>query len=492
MDQSVRAEHVPILIIGCGFGGMALAIELKNAGMNDFVILERADDIGGVWRDNTYPGAACDVVSRFYSFSYDQNYEWSAPFAPQPEIWDYALKVVDRHGIRPHVRFNVEVREASFDEATATWTVETSTGARFTTPVLVSAVGLFNHANIPDIPGRDDFKGVSFHSSKWNHDFSLSGKNVAVIGCGASAVQFIPKIAPQVGKLVLYQRSPQYVMPKAIFPGASEFDMWLQKRRWLRGLARLKIYLMFERFILRRRLFPEARLKGEAAFRALLERKVKDPELRRKLTPNYPMGCKRQLVSDHWYNALTRPNVEVVVEPITRIDAAGIVTNDGKRRDFDAIVYGTGFTPTTYLTPMRIRGLGGRDLNEAWRNGAEAYLGLTVTGFPNFFMMYGPNTNAPSSIIFMLECQSRYIVSAIRTLRKKAARYMNVKAERQRDFNAEAQARLSTTVPARADCFTYFKDVNGKITTNWPGYATEYRWRTRAVKAADYEFAPGN
>ncbi|MGZ3410405.1 MAG: flavin-containing monooxygenase [Xanthobacteraceae bacterium] len=492
MDQSVRAEHVPILIIGCGFGGMALAIELKNAGINDFVILERADDIGGVWRDNTYPGAACDVVSRFYSFSYDQDYEWSTAFAPQAEIWDYALKVVDRHGIRAHVHFNTEVRDASFDEATGTWTVDTAAGARFTTPILVSAVGLFNHANMPNIPGRDDYKGTSWHSSNWNHNVPIAGKTVAVIGCGASAVQFIPKIAPEVGKLVLYQRSPQYVMPKAIFPGASEFDMWLQKRKWLRGLARLKVYLMFERFILRRRIFPQARLKGEAAFRALLERKVKDPELRKKLTPNYPMGCKRQLVSDHWYEALTRPNVEVVTEQISRIDASGIVTSDNKHREFDAIIYGTGFTPTTYLTPMHIKGLAGLDLNDVWRNGAEAYLGITVTGFPNFFMLYGPNTNAPSSIIFMLECQSHYILSAIKTLRSKGARYMNVRADAQRDFNAEAQERLSTTVPARADCFTYFKDPSGKITTNWPGYATEYRWRTRAVKSRDYEFATGS
>ena len=490
MDQSVRAEHVPVLIIGCGFGGMALAIELKNNGINDFVILERASDIGGVWRDNTYPGAACDVVSRFYSFSCDQDYEWSQPFAPQTEIWEYALKVVERHGIRPHVRFNTEVRDASFDERTGMWTVDTSVGTRFTTPILVSAVGLFNHANIPNLPGRDDYKGVSFHSSNWNHDFPLAGKTVAVIGCGASAVQFIPKIAPQVEKLVLYQRSPQYVMPKAIFPGASEFDAWLQKRKWLRGLARLKVYLMFERFILRRRIFPNARLKGEAAFRALLERKVKDPELRKKLTPNYPMGCKRQLVSDHWYDTLTRPNVEVVTEPISRMDASGVVTGDGKHHSFDAVIYGTGFTPTTYLTPMVIKGLNGRDLNEAWRNGAEAYLGITVTGFPNFFMLYGPNTNAPSSIIFMLECQSRYVVNAIKTLQARRARYMNVRADRQRDFNVEAQARLSTTIPARADCFTYFKDPSGKITTNWPGYATEYRWRTRAVKSRDYEFTP--
>ena len=359
MKQSVHQQNIPIVIIGCGFGGMALAIELKKAGMNDFVMLERADDVGGVWRDNTYPGAACDVVSRFYSFSGDQDYEWSTAFAPQSEIWDYAQKVVARHGIRPHVRFNTEVVQAAFDDKSGNWTVETADGARLTTPILVSAVGLFNHANMPDIAGRDDFRGVSFHSLKWNHDFALNGKTVAVIGCGASAVQFIPKIAPQVEKLFLYQRSPQYVMPKSIFPGTSRWDTWLQKRRWLRGVARLKIYLMFERFILRRRLFPKLRLKGEADFRALLERKVKDLELRKKLTPNYPMGCKRQLVSDVWYDALTRPNVEVIDAPMARIDGTGIVTSDGIHRKVDAIIYGTGFTPTAYLTPMHIKGLGG-------------------------------------------------------------------------------------------------------------------------------------
>ena len=499
MDQIVRerkpvvantgAETHPIIIIGCGFGGMALAIELKKHGLNDFIILERAGDIGGVWRDNSYPGAACDVVSRFYSFSYDQTYHWSEAFAPQKEIWDYQLKVVEEHGIRPHVRFNTEVLKAAFDEGAGTWTIETADGKKLTTPILISAVGLFNHANMPNIPGRDSYKGVSFHSSGWNHNFPLKGKNVAVIGCGASAVQFIPKIAPEVGQLKLFQRSPQYVMPKKIFPGTSDWDAWLQQRWWLRPLARLKVYLAFEKFILRRRLNPDARLKGEAAFRKLLEAKVKDPELRRKLTPNYPMGCKRQLVSDVWYDALTRPNVEVVDTPIERIDAEGLVTRDGKHHKVDAIIYGTGFTPTAFLTPMKVSGLKGLDLNEAWKNGAEAYLGITINGFPNFFMLYGPNTNAPSSIIFMLECQSRYVVSAIRTLKRRGSRYMNVRADTQREFNKEAQARLATTVPARADCFTYFKTENGKITTNWPGYATEYRWRTRAVQTRDFEFA---
>lgn len=487
-QQNLNRTSAPVVIIGCGFGGMAMAIELKKSGMNDFIILERAADIGGVWRDNSYPGAACDVVSRFYSFSFDREREWSQTFAPQGEIWQYQLEIVERFGIRPHVRFNTEVMRASFDEKYGEWTVETADGHKIVTPVLVSAVGLFNTANIPDVPGREQFQGVTFHSSNWNHDYDLNGKTVGVIGNGASGVQFIPKIAPLVAKLNLFQRSPQYVMPKAIFPGAGEWDLWLQKQPGLRWLARLKVYLTFERFIWRRRWKPHLRLAGEAAFHKLLAAKVTDPELRRKLTPNYPMGCKRQLVSDVFYDAMIRPNVEVIDTGIERIVADGIITRDGTHRKLDAIIYGTGFKPTSYLTPMQIRGRGGRDLNEAWRDGAEAYLGVTVTGFPNFFMLYGPNTNAPSSIIFMLECQARYILSALRTIRKKGARYMDVRTDVQKDFNVEAQARLATTIPARADCFTYFKIENGKITTNWPGYATEYKWRTRAVRPGDYEF----
>ncbi|HEY7973079.1 MAG TPA: NAD(P)/FAD-dependent oxidoreductase [Xanthobacteraceae bacterium] len=486
--QSTAAISTPVLIIGCGFGGIALAIALEQAGLTSFIILERASDVGGVWRDNSYPGAACDVVSRLYSFSYDQDYPWSTAFAPRDEIFTYIKRCVERHRIREHVRFEREVASAAFDAQAGTWTVTTVGGDRFVTPVLVSAVGLFNNPSIPDIAGRDQFKGTQFHSARWDHASTFAGKPVAVIGNGASAVQFIPKIAREVAQLHLFQRSPQYVMPKSIFPGTGAWDHWLQKHPRLRGVARLKIFLMFERFIWRRRWRPHLRLNAEAAFRKLLETKIKDPVLRQKLTPNYPMGCKRQLVSDEWYDALVRPNVEVVDTAIERIEPDGIRTRDGNVRRVDAIIYGTGFTPTAFLTPMRITGLGGRDLNEAWRDGAEAYLGLTVTGFPNFFMMYGPNTNAVASIIYMLECQARYIVSAVRTLSRRGARFMNVHADTQRRFNEEAQARLATTIPARPDCFTYFKQPNGRITTQWPGYALEYRIRTHAVRSGDYEF----
>jgi cation diffusion facilitator CzcD-associated flavoprotein CzcO len=486
--QSAPVTATPILIIGCGFGGIALAIALKRAGLRAFTILERASEVGGVWRDNSYPGAACDVVSRLYSLSYEQDYAWSAAFAPREEIFDYIKRCVERYGIRDHVRFGQEVATAAFDEQTGSWTVTTVGGARFVTPVLVSAVGLFNNPSIPDIAGRDQFKGEQFHSARWNHALSLAGKTVAVIGTGASAVQFVPRIAREVGRLQLFQRSPQYVMPKSIFPGTASLDQWLGRHPRLRGLARLKIFFMFERFIWRRQWQPNLRLKAEAAFHGLLEAKVADPVLRAKLTPNYPMGCKRQLVSDEWYDTLVRPNVEVVDTAIERIESDGMRTRDGTLRRVDAIIFGTGFTRTAFLTPMRITGLKGRDLNTAWRNGAEAYLGLTVTGFPNFFMMYGPNTNAIASIIYMLECQARYIVSAIGALRRRGARFMDVRADAQKRFNDAAQVRLARTVPARPDCQTYFKDANGRITTQWPGYALEYRVRTRAVRSADYEF----
>jgi cation diffusion facilitator CzcD-associated flavoprotein CzcO len=486
--MDVTVERIPIVIIGAGFGGIAMAMALRRSGDSDFVILERAADVGGVWRDNAYPGAACDVVSRIYSFSHDQDYEWSTTFAPQPEILNYIHRVVDRHGVRPHIRFKSEVATARFDEDAAIWHIETTAGAHIETPVLISAVGLFNRIKIPDFPGRDSFKGVEFHSARWRHDFDLAGKTVAVIGNGASAVQFVPKIAPLVKQLYLFQRTPQYVLPKSIFPGNGEWDAWLQRRRWLRGLARLKIFLAFEKFVWRRKWRPKARLKGEAGFRAMLAAKIADPALRAKLTPNYPIGCKRQLVSNEWFDTLIRPNVSVVDTPIAALCDTGLRTGDGVERAVDAIIYGTGFTPTDYLQPMRIIGLGGRDLNAAWREGAEAYLGITVTGFPNFFMLYGPNTNAITSIIYMLECQARYIARCIRVLRARRAAYMNVRVGSQAHFITEVQRRTRDTVQAMTICVTYFKNEFGRITTNWPGYAFEYRWRTRRVRLSDYDF----
>lgn len=481
-------ERIPIVVIGAGFGGIAMATALRRMGERDFVMLERAADVGGVWRDNSYPGAACDVVSRIYSYSHDQDYEWSTIFAPQPEILDYIHRVVEKQGVRAHIRFNTEVISARFDEDRAVWRIETGSGGQIETPVLISAVGLFNRAKIPDFPGRDSFKGPQFHSSGWRHDVDLTGKTVAVIGNGASAVQFVPKVAAKVKQLYLFQRTPQYVLPRTIFPGTRPLDAKLQRHRWLRGVARLKIFLAFEKFVWRRKWRPNARLKGEAGFRAMLAAKIPDPALRAKLTPNFPIGCKRQLVSNEWFDTLIRPNVEVIDTPIAAVTETGLRTKDGAERRVDAIIYGTGFTPTEYLQPMTVTGLGGRDINAAWREGAEAYLGITVTGFPNFFMLYGPNTNAITSIIYMLECQSRYIADCVRALRDRGAAYMNVRPERQASFVAMLQRRIAPTVQAMSICLTYYKNEFGRVTTNWPGYAFEYRWRTRGVRTRDYEF----
>jgi cation diffusion facilitator CzcD-associated flavoprotein CzcO len=490
--MSTLPAHAPIVIIGAGFGGIAMAIALRRAGERDFVMLERAADVGGVWRDNAYPGAACDVVSRIYSFSYDQDYAWSTTFAGQPEILDYIHRVVERQGVRPHIHFNTAVASAVFDEARGIWKLETDSGARIETPVLISAVGLFNRIKIPDFPGRDGFQGAQFHSANWNHGFDPRGKRIAVVGNGASAVQFVPKIAQQAAQLFLFQRTPQYVLPKRIFPGTAAFDARMQRVPWLRGLARTKIFIGYERFVFRRKWRPKARLKGEAGYRAMVAAKVKDPVLRKKLIPNYPIGCKRQLASDEWLDTMVRPNVEVIDTSIAAVTETGLRTADGAERAVDAIIYGTGFTPTDYLQPMHIAGLGGRDLNSAWREGAEAYLGITVPGFPNFFMLYGPNTNAITSIIFMLECQARYIVDCVRALRTRGAAYMNVREERHRGFAAMLQRRIALTVQAMSICLTYYKNEFGRITTNWPGYAFEYRWRTRNVRPRDYDFVGRN
>ncbi|MDB5410935.1 MAG: NAD(P)/FAD-dependent oxidoreductase [Rhodospirillales bacterium] len=484
-----RGEQGPsIIIIGAGFGGIALAIALKKAGIESFTILERANGVGGVWRDNRYPGAACDVVSRLYSYSFDRAHEWSTVFAQQAEILAYIEGCAERHDLMGHIRFGVEVAGAAFGEANARWRVATAAGEVLEAQILVSAVGIFNRPMIPDIPGRATFAGAQFHSARWDRDIALAGKTVAVVGTGASAVQFVPKLAASAARLHVFQRSPQYVLPKTTFPGNSPWDAWLQRHKGLRWLARLKIFLTFERMLFRRQFFPQLREKGEQGFRNFLAGKIADPELRRKLTPEYPLGCKRLLVSNEWYDTLMQPHVEVVDTPIDSIVPEGIRTRDGAIRRVDAIVYGTGFRLTESVSQMRITGSGGRDLNEAWRDGAEAYLGITVAGFPNFFMLYGPHTNAASSIVFMLECQAGYILRCIRAMRHAKARTMTVREPAQRRFIDAVQARLSRSVPAQDNCLTYFKTASGRITTQWPGYATEYRWRTRRVRTGDYEF----
>lgn len=474
-----------IAIIGSGFGGIGLAIRLKKAGVEDFTIYERAESIGGVWRDNTYPGAACDVPSRMYSYSFEADYPWSDRFGGQVEILKYLKYCVEKYGIGPHIRFGQDIRAAAFDERASTWRLETGAGETIEAAICVSAVGLFNQPRMPDIPGVDQFEGPQFHSSRWDHDCKLEGRTVAVIGTGASAIQFVPEIAPRADRLLIFQKSSQYVMPRDVRPVT---DRQGALARLMHRLDRFGIYAEAEKRS-RRRGSPKQTAQGQAAFLERLEREIPDAELRRKLTPSYPLGCKRVLQSNDWYPALQRPNVELIDTAVTEVTATGVRTGDGKERAADVIVYGTGFTPTRYLTPMKVTGLGGADLNAAWRDGAEAYLGITVADFPNLFMMYGPNTNIAGSIIFMLECQARYIVSAARCLERGGTRWMTVRNSVQQRFNDRIQARLGRTVLVDDTCHSYFQDPSGKITTQWPGFMLEYRNRTRRIRRADYDFA---
>jgi cation diffusion facilitator CzcD-associated flavoprotein CzcO len=473
-----------IAIAGAGFGGIALAVYLKRAGIESFTIHERASDIGGVWRDNAYPGAACDVPSLLYSFSFAQDHPWSASYAPQAEILGYLRHCVARYGLAPHIRFGSEIAAATFDEQAGRWHLETASGETVEADIFVSAVGLFNRPALPDIPGRGDFAGLQFHSARWPAECDLTGKRVAVIGTGASAIQIVPAIASSVAKLYVFQRSPHHVLPRAD-PGLVAAGSLRQAMA--RRLRRLRIFLQFENAV-RRRGSPRLTRKGEAAFRSHLEAQVSDPALRARLTPDFPLGCKRVLQSNDWYTALQKPNVELVDAPIAAIGRDVIRTGDGAARAVDVIIYSTGFTPTDYLAPMRITGRGGRDLNAAWRDGAEAYLGIAVSGFPNFFMLYGPNTNAVGSIIHMLESQARYIVRCVAALGRSGASWMDVRAAAQRDYSAAVQRRIGATVLVHPTCRSYFRTASGRVTTQWPGFMTEYRRRTRRVKRGDYEF----
>jgi cation diffusion facilitator CzcD-associated flavoprotein CzcO/acetyl esterase/lipase len=475
-----------VAIIGAGFGGIGLAITLKKAGIESLTILEKAEGIGGVWRDNTYPGAACDVPSQLYSFSFEPNPNWSRRYSPQPEILEYLEGCIDRYGLRPNLRLGTEVARAAFDEEPAKWRIETEAGETIEADVLVSACGQLNRPALTRIPGAERFEGSSFHTARWDHDVELEGKRVAVIGTGASTIQVVPAIADRVAQLDVYQRSAPYVIPKKDRP----YREW-EKRlfRWFppaRLLARFNQWLFFEIFIAA---FNQIRAVGKLGLRMsekLLDEQVSDPELKRALTPDHVLGCKRVLISPDYYSTLERPNVELVSTGVRELSESGVVAEDGTERPADVVVLSTGFESTRFLAPMEIRGRDGLDLNEVWREGANAYLGMTVAGFPNLFVMYGPNTNLGSgSIIFQLESQMTYIADAIERLRRSGG-LLAVRPEVQQSFDSEMQSRLSTSV-WQTGCNNWYLDEQGRNTNNWPGFTLEYRRRTKRLDPADYE-----
>ncbi|WIX79108.1 NAD(P)/FAD-dependent oxidoreductase [Amycolatopsis carbonis] len=481
MGDTARTPSV--LIVGTGFGGVGTAIELKRAGFHDFTILERADEPGGVWRENTYPGAACDIPSPLYSFSYAPNPHWPKRFSMQPDIHAYLKRVVADHDLGPHIRYGQEVTAATFDEGR--WRVETAGGETFEADVFVPAVGQLSRPVLPDIAGRDSFEGVAFHSAQWNHEADLAGKRVAVIGTGASAIQFVPELQKRVGKLTIFQRTAPYIMAK----NDTRYARW-QKRLFERLpatqlLGRLRIFLLAEYATYAMTRHPVLAKAFELRTSQLRRKYIKDPSLRRKLTPKYPLGCKRILFTNDYLPALAQPNVEVETGRIREITPRGVRTEGGVEHEADVIVYGTGFNATDFLGSMKVLGLDGRSLDDAWRGGARAYLGMTMPGFPNLFCVYGPNTNlGAGSIIYMIERQARYIRQAVEQLARPGVSYLDVRPEVEERYDREVQQRLGHSVWSA--CTSWYRQADGRVSTNWPGLVTEYDRRTRVLDPADF------
>ncbi len=477
----------PIAIIGAGFAGIGAAIQLLESGVESFTIFERADEIGGTWRDNTYPGAACDVPSHVYSLSFEPNPNWSRRYATSGEIQDYLLGIVDKWQLREKMRLNTEIVEARFDEESGTWTLMTAAGESFIARAVIAGVGGLVDPAYPSIPGMDEFEGDMMHTARWNHDVDLSDKRVVIIGTGASAVQVVPNIAPIVARLSVFQRTPGWVIGQfdALYPS------------WLRTLlARVPFLLRASRFVK----YWISEVRGPIVFSGSkilsrigaslsmwhLRRQVKDPELRKKLTPDFQFGCKRILVSDDYWASLERDNVDLVTDSIRAIERDGVRTEDGALHGADAIVLATGFKLGFTKAPFPVIGLGGRTLDEAWSNGADAYKGMSVSGFPNWYIMMGPNTGpGHTSVLVFTEAQIAHALQGIDKIRNENLKYMNVRQDIQDAYNADIQKRMKRMV--WGGCKSWYLNPDGSNSSLYPGFASEYVLRTRKLDPNDYE-----
>ena len=474
-------------IIGAGFGGLGAGIRLRQAGRGPFVIFERANDLGGTWRDNTYPGCGCDVPSHLYSYSFDLNPSWSRTYSRQPEILEYLRNCAKKHNLYPHIRFNTAIRHLVFDEIKGLWKLIDQHGQTTLAQTVIMAIGPLNVPVFPKINGRENFGGVNFHSSQWDHHFDPTGKRVAVVGTGASAIQIVPAIAPEVSQLFVFQRTAPWIIPKndRAYP---EMARWLFKRAPLtQWILRELIYWLME--LRGKGLFGSgvfARLGRAMALRHI-RKSISDPALRQKVTPLYPMGCKRVLPSDDYYPALQRPNVELVTEPIAAIEEKGLLGKQGSRWEVDAIIYATGFEAAEFKNRgLTVIGREGRNLFEEWADtSAEAYLGTTVSGYPGLLLILGPNSGlGHNSVVHIMESQLNYILDYLK--KKPASGYLDVKAAVQQSFNKKIQEALAQTVWANP-CTSWYKTPSGKNTTLWPGHTTRFRKLTRQVNLEDYE-----
>ncbi len=470
-----------IAIIGAGFGGLAAAIELKKRGFDDIVVLEKGQDVGGVWRENTYPGAACDVPSPFYSYSFEPNPRWPHRFSRQPAILDYARHVADKYDVRRHIRFGTEVAGADFD---GQWTITLTSGETITADVLVPAVGQLSRPSYPNIAGRDSFEGPTFHSATWDHELDLTGKRVAVIGTGASAIQFVPELQKVVGHLDVFQRTPPYLVPRLDQKFSPVHHKIFEKLPFTHTIERATWYASVESFSVAWAYSKALSRTYRAMARSHMKRGAKaQPGLFEKVWPTYPIGCKRVLFSNNYLPALAQPNVDLVTEGIQEITPAGVRTKDGVEHPADVIVWGTGFTTTEFLAPMKISS-GGRPLADEWATGAHAYYGLTVPGFPNLVVMYGPNTNTGGgSVIYFLEVQASYLADYVEHLIASNGA-LDVRREVEQAYDEAVQTELSGSVWSR--CNSWYRQADGRITTNWPWLGAQYKARAK-FRAADYE-----
>ncbi|MFG3047618.1 flavin-containing monooxygenase [Streptomyces sp. NPDC048241] len=481
-------EHVRVAVIGSGFGGLGAAVRLRREGVTDFVVLERAGSVGGTWRDNSYPGCACDVPSHLYSFSFAPNPDWPRTFSGQEHIRAYLERVADDFDLRPHLRFDSEVKLMTWDEDELRWHIETASGS-LTADMVVSATGPLSDPKIPAIPGLDTFPGRVFHSARWDHDYDLRGKRVAMVGTGASAIQIVPSIQPAVSKLTVFQRTPPWVMPRmdrAIGTAERRLHQALPftarlRRGLLWGIRELQVQAFTKH--------PDELGLVEQLARRNMARAIKDPALRAKLTPDYRIGCKRILLSSAYYPALAKPNVDVVASGVTEVRGSTVVAADGTETEVDAIVFGTGFHVTDMPIAERVVGVGGVTLAEAWKGGMAALRGGSAAGFPNWLSVIGPNTGlGNSSMILMIESQLNYLADYLRQLDTLGGRTaLDARPAAVDRWNRQVQERMKRTVWNTGGCTSWYLDASGRNTTVWPGTTTEFRQATRRVDLTEYE-----
>ena len=483
-------EHVDVAIVGAGFGGIGAAIELDRAGFGDFAVLERAPEVGGTWWANSYPGCQCDVPSNLYSYSFARKPDWSRSYSEQPEILDYLRDCVERFGVRDRIHLECEMQNAAWSEDEQRWLIETSRGA-LSARFLIGAPGLLSEPKTPSVPGLDDFDGLTIHTARWGDGPDLRGKRVAVVGTGATAIQLVPKLQAEVDRLFVFQRTPPWVLPLADRPLSRPLQKLYAKLPALQDAARGAVWLLREALVVPLAVAPPLsrllKLVGTVQRRV----QIRDPELRARVTPDYVPGCKRLLLTNKWYPALTEPNVELVTEGLAEIRGRRLIGTDGSDHEVDAIVFATGFSPTDPPIAGQLHGPDGRTLADAWDGRPEAYLGTTVAGFPNLFLIYGPNTNlGHSSMVYMLESQFRYVVAALRAARERGLGRIEVRADVQRAYNEDLQKRLERTVWNSGRCASWYLDDNGDNPIMWSDYTFRFRRLAGRFDLEEHTYEP--